>query len=73
MKERRLRLFENRMLSRIIGPRREEVTGEWRKLHYDGLNDMYSSPNIFRMVKWRRREWMGYAARFGERRGVYGV
>ena len=48
------------------------MTGEWRKLHYDRLNDMYSSPNIFRMIK-SRRGWVGHVARMGERRGVYGV
>ena len=50
----RLRVFENRVLRRICGPKRDEVTGEWRKLHYEELNDLYCSPNIFRATKWRR-------------------
>ena len=51
--ERRLRVFENRVLRRIFGPKRDEVTGEWRRLHYEELNDLYSSPNINRMIKSR--------------------
>jgi hypothetical protein len=51
--ERGLRVFENRVLGRIFGPKRDEVTGEWRKLHNEELNDLYSSPNIFRLVKSR--------------------
>ena len=70
MKKRRLKLSENRVLRGILGRRGEEVTVKWRKLHYDGLNDMCSSPNIFRMLKWRRREWMGLVACIGERRVV---
>jgi hypothetical protein len=52
--EHRLRVFENRMLRRIIGPKRDEVTGEWRRLHNEELNDLYSSPNIIRVIKSRR-------------------
>ena len=63
--ERRLRVFENRVLRRIFGPKRDEVTGEWRKLHNDELNDLYCSPNIFRMIKSRRLRWAGQEARMG--------
>jgi len=52
--ERRLRVFENRVLRRIFRSRRDEVTGEWRKLHNEELNDLYCSPNIVRVIKWRR-------------------
>jgi hypothetical protein len=52
--ERRLRMFENTVLRRVFGPRRDEVTGEWRKLHNEELNDLHSLPNIVRVVKWRR-------------------
>jgi len=69
--ERRLRVFEKRVL-RIFGPKRVDVTGEWRKLHEE-LNDVYSSPNIFRVIKSRRMRWAGHVARLGEWRGVYGV
>jgi len=61
---------ENGVLRIIFGPRREEVTGEWRKLHNEELNDLYSSPNIVRVTK-SRRGWAGHVARMGERRGVY--
>jgi hypothetical protein len=66
----RLRVFENTVLRRIFGPKRGEVTGEWRKL-YNELNDLYSSPNIVRAVKLRRMRWVGHAACMGKRRGVY--
>jgi hypothetical protein len=68
--ERRLRVFENRMLRRVFGPKRDEVTGEWRKLHNEELNDLYSLPNIVRVVKWRRMRWAGRVARMGEDRVV---
>jgi hypothetical protein len=69
--KRRLRVFKNRVLRRIFGPKRDEVTGEWRKLHNNELNDLYSSPNIFRVIKSRRMRRAGHVARLGERRGVY--
>jgi len=71
--ERRLRVFETRILRRIFGPKRDEVTGEWRKLHNEEPNDLYSSPNIVRVIKSRRMRWAGHVARMGERRGVYRV
>ena len=66
-------MFENMVLRRIFGPRREEVTGEWRKLHKKELNDLCSSPNIVRVIKSRRMKWAGHVARMGEERGVYRV
>ena len=68
--EHRLRLFENRVLRRIFGPKRDEVTGERRKLHNEKLNDLYSSPNIVRVIKSRRMRWTGNVARMGEAGGV---
>ena len=65
----RVRVFENKVL-RIFGLNRDEVTGEWRKLHTEELNDLYSSPNIVRVVK-SRMKWMEHVARMGESRGVY--
>jgi hypothetical protein len=61
--ERRLRLFDNRVLRRVFGPKRDEVTREWRKLHNEELNDLYSLPNIVRVVKSRRMRWAGHVAR----------
>jgi len=71
--ERRLRVFENRVLRRIFGPKRDEVTREWRKLHNEELNDLYSSSSIIRMIKSRRMRWAGHVARMREGRGVYRV
>jgi hypothetical protein len=68
--ERRLRVFENRVLRRIFGPRRND--GSWRKLHNDELHNLYSSPNIVTVIKSRRMRWAGHVARIGEGRGVYG-
>jgi hypothetical protein len=66
-------VFENRVLSRVFGPKKDEVTGEWRKLHNEELSDLYSLPNIVRVVESRRMRWAGHVARMGERRGVYRV
>ena len=71
--ERKLRLFENMVLRRIFGPRREEVMGERRRLHNEELNDLYCSPNIVRVIKSRIMRWAGHVARMGEERGVYRV
>ena len=71
--ERQLRVFENMVLRRIFGPRRDEVTGEWRRLQNEELNDLYSSPNIVRVIKLRRMRWAGHVARMGEERGGYRV
>ena len=59
-------MFENKVLRRIFGPRREEVTGDWRRSHNEELNDLYCSPNIVRVIKWRRMRWAGHVARMGE-------
>jgi len=71
--ERKLRVFENTVLRRIFRPRRDEVMGEWRRLHNEELNDLYSSPNIVRVIKSRRMRWAGDVVRMGEERGVYRV
>jgi hypothetical protein len=70
--ERRLRVFENRVLRNIFGPKRVE-DGSWRKLHNDELHSLYSSPNIVRVTKSRRMRWAGHVARMGEGRGVYRI
>jgi len=69
--ERKLKVFENMMLMRIFGSRRDEVTGEWRRLHNEELNDLYCSPNIVRVIKSRKMRWAEHVARMGEDRGVY--
>ena len=68
-----MRVFENMVLRRIFGPRRDEVTREWRRLHNEKLNDLSSSSNIVRVIKSRRMRWVGLLARMGEERGVYRV
>ena len=68
-----LNVSENRVLRRIFGPKRDGVTGEWRKLHNEALNDLYCSPNIVRVVKSRRLRWAGHVARMEEGRGVHKV
>jgi hypothetical protein len=72
-KEHRLRVFENRVQRRIFGPKTDEVTGEWKKLHYKELHNLYTSKNIFRQIKSRRMRWAGYAARMGMGTEVYKV
>jgi len=69
--ERRLRVFESRLLRIVLGPKRDEVTVEWRKLHNEALRNLYSLPSIVRVVKSRRMRWAGHVARMGERRGVH--
>jgi hypothetical protein len=71
--EHRLRVFENRVLRRIFGPKRDEVTGGWRKLHNEELRGLYSSPSIVRVIKARRMKWAGHMARMGEVRGAYNI
>ena len=66
-------MFENKVLRRIFGPRRDEVTGAWRRLHYEEINVLYSSPNIVPVIKSRRMRWAGHVARMGEERAVYRV
>ena len=66
-------VFENRVLSRIFGSKRDEGTGEWRKIHNEELNNLYFSPNILRVIKSRRMRWAGHVASVGEGRGVYRV
>jgi hypothetical protein len=69
--EHRLRVFENRVLRKIFGPKRDDVTGEWRKLQNEELHDLYFSPNIIRIIKSRRMRWAGHVARMGEKRNAY--
>jgi hypothetical protein len=69
--EHRLKVFENRVLRRIFGPKRDDVTGDWRKLHNEELHNLYSLPN--RMIKSRRTRWAGHVARMGETRNAYRI
>ena len=69
--ERKLRVFKNMVMRRIFGPRRDEVTGNWRRLHNEELNDLYSSPNIVWVIKSRRMRWAGHVTRMDEEREVY--
>jgi hypothetical protein len=71
MEEHRLGVYENRVLRRIFGPKRDEVTGEWRKLHNEELHDLYSSPSIIKIMKSRRIRWAVHVARMGEKRNAY--
>jgi hypothetical protein len=64
-------VFENRVLRRIFGPKRDEVTGEWRKVRNEKLRDLYSPPSIIRIIKSRRIRWVGHVARMGEKRNAY--
>jgi hypothetical protein len=73
MEELRLRVSEDRVLRRIFGPKTDEVTGEWRKLHNEELNYLYFSPTNYRVTKSKRMRWAGHVACMGERRGVYRV
>jgi hypothetical protein len=69
--EHRLRVFENSVLRRIFGPKKDEVTGKRRKLHNEELRDLYSSPSIIRIIKSMRMRWTGHVARMGEKRNAY--
>jgi hypothetical protein len=71
--EHRLRVFENRVLRRIFGPKRDEVTGGWTELHNGELHGLYSSPSIVRVIKARKMRWAGQVARMGEVRGSYNI
>jgi hypothetical protein len=71
--EGRVKMFENRVMKRIFGSKRDEVTGVWRKVHNEELNDLYSSPNIFRVIKSRRMKWAGYVAYMGGSKCVYRI
>jgi hypothetical protein len=68
-----LKVFENRVLRRTLGPKRDEMTGGWRKLHNEELHGLYSSPSIIRVIKARRMRWAGHVARMGEARGAYDI
>jgi hypothetical protein len=67
----KLTVFENRVLKRIFGPKRDGVMGEWRKLQNEELHNLYASPSIIRIIKLRRMRWAGHVARRGEKRNVY--
>jgi hypothetical protein len=66
-------VLESRVLRRIFGPKRDDVTGDWRKLHNEELHNLYSSPNIIRMIKSKRMRWVGHVARVGETRNAYRI
>jgi hypothetical protein len=66
-------VFEEKVLRRIFGPKRDEVMGNWRKLHNEELHNLYSSPNIIRMIKSKRMRWVGHVARIGEKRSAYRI
>jgi hypothetical protein len=68
-----MRVFENRVLRRIYGPKRDEVIGGWRKLHNEELHNLYSSPSIIRMIKSKRMKWVGHLARMEEKRNAYRI
>jgi hypothetical protein len=68
-----MQVFVNRVLRSIFGPKRDEAPGEYRRLHNEELNDLYSSPNIIRVIKSRRMRWAGHVARMGEKRGAYRI
>jgi len=72
-KERRLRVFEDSVVRKIFGPKGHEITGEWRKLHNEELNDLYSSHNIFLLIKSKRIRWAEHVACMGDKRGVYRI
>jgi hypothetical protein len=71
--EQRLRVFEIRVLRRVFGPKRDKVTGEWRRLYNKELNDLYTSPNIIRVIKSRKMRWAGHVARMGDKRGTHWI
>jgi hypothetical protein len=71
--EHRLRVFENRVLRKIFGPKRDEVTGEWRRLHSEELCALYFSPNIFQVIKSRRMRWAGHVTRMEDTRGAHSI
>ena len=71
--ERWVRVFQNRVLRRIFGPKSDEVTGKWRRLHEEELNELYCSPNIIQVIKSRITKWAGHVVRLRDRRGVYRV
>jgi hypothetical protein len=71
--EQRLKVFENRVLRRIFGPKRDKVAGDWSRLHKEELNDLYSSPIIIRVIKSRRMRWTGHVARMGGKTGAYQI
>jgi hypothetical protein len=70
--KRRLMVFENRVLRRLFGPKRDEVTRDWRKLHNEEFNDLYCSPNIVRVIKWRIK-WAGHVVHMGISKGVFRI